>query len=950
MKPWKRMLSLALVLTMAVCLLPAAALRTSAEIIGGDLLENLWWEFDTETETLTISGTGEMDFNWDMFDEEAVRPWKELDLNDFIHTVVIEEGVTNIAYDAFSFLDNLDSISIPNTVTSLDTWAFFSSGLPSIVIPDSVQVISTQAFAYCRILRSITFGSGLKIIGGKAFNECKRLPSIKIPDSVTDLGEGCFEKCSALKQVEIGKNVKKLQSGLFTDCVSLRDVLLPAGLTTINSTAFQNTPALTDVYYGGDAAAWAQISGASYIDLTTVRLHCGVEQIEGHWTVIEQEAPTCLEPGFLSEVCACGYYREEVPSALGHDMGAWIGNRDGTHSRNCTVCGQARETADCTFAADVVPPTATEPGFTVYTCTGCGYSYIGSETEPLSKDYTVRFSVPPVVDRPADRISNTFVGITLPTVEAPEGYTFLGWVLEDYDNVEVCPENILTGSYTAPCDVTLKALFRYAPEDGLRYELVTEKLPESEKAGRYVLTTGKTAEGYMMRAITDSYTGNPEGMTRISDSGAALEDGVLRNVPLENVFQITLSDTEERYWLSPVTMPERYVSVSDTSLLTTATELSDSCKWRIGYASRTGRYGFLPHTDETQCINCDGTAFVLSTIQGNSGQFLWKQKGSEFCWTTEIRLSPTETPELHIYNSVSVGTDMVLSMTVRKSEAEGYKKVWVEVIRHEPEGDRTFRIGEDQPDGELTESGSTWVGQFRHIFAKEMGLDIEVSLYALDETGKVWKSPSRVTNIRDYLAGRLLAGNNTVEQRILAADMLNYGAAAQMFTGFQTDHLVNEELSAEALVKLREYETAELPPVEKTNCNTRPEGQSNLLFNSVTLGNEVLLNLTVRLAEGTKNVRVLVKDHATGNLVTTLDTAWTGSSFQAIFSGIGADKMRTEYDFVTLVNGVETGNTRTWSVEAYVGEIRAEGIPLKVAMANALLAYGDSAAAYFAAQ
>ena len=57
--------------------------------------------------------------------------------------------------------------------------------------------------------------------------------------------------------------------------------------------------------------------------------------------------------------------------------------------------------------------------------------------------------------------------------------------------------------------------------------------------------------------------------------------------------------------------------------------------------------------------------------------------------------------------------------------------------------------------------------------------------------------------------------------------------------------------------------------------------------------------------------------------------------------------MRTEYDFVTTVNGVETGNIRTWSVEAYVGEIRAEGIPLKVAMANALLTYGDSAAAYF---
>ena len=50
------------------------------------------------------------------------------------------------------------------------------------------------------------------------------------------------------------------------------------------------------------------------------------------------------------------------------------------------------------------------------------------------------------------------------------------------------------------------------------------------------------------------------------------------------------------------------------------------------------------------------------------------------------------------------------------------------------------------------------------------------------------------------------------------------------------------------------------------------------------------------------------------------------------------------------VNGVETGNTRTSSIEGYVGEIRAGNQPLKIDMANALLTYGDSAAAYFAAQ
>ena len=231
-----------------------------------------------------------------------------------------------------------------------------------------------------------------------------------------------------------------------------------------------------------------------------------------------------------------------------------------------------------------------------------------------------------------------------------------------------------------------------------------------------------------------------------------------------------------------------------------------------------------------------------------------------------------------------------------------------------------------------------------------MGLSIEARLCVQDASGQIFMSPARTTCIRDYLAERLTATNNTVEQRVLAADMLNYGAAAQRFMDYDAEHLVNKELSEEALAKLREYETTEEPLVEKTNSNLVPEGQEEILFNSVTLGNEVVLTLTVALPEEAETVQVLVRDHVSGETVAVLDASLTRNSYQAEFRDIGADRMRTEYDFVTLVDGVETGNTRIWSVEAYVGEIRGGNLPLKTAMANALLVYGDSAAAYFAAQ
>ncbi len=330
-----------------------------------------------------------------------------------------------------------------------------------------------------------------------------------------------------------------------------------------------------------------------------------------------------------------------------------------------------------------------------------------------------------------------------------------------------------------------------------------------------------------------------------------------------------------------------------------------------------------------------------------AGNSEWNAFGGYIWIEANAPVEPIETTNLHIYGSITVGSDMVVTLTVRKTDVQNYEKFWIEVVKHAADGDEAYLYGTEQ-DEALTEGPASWKTEFRHIFAKEMGVEIEARLCAEDANGQVYMSPALTTNIRDYLGGRLTATNNKVEQRVLAADMLNYGAAAQLYMDYDTEHLVNEELTAEQLAKLDEYETKTLPDVAKINSNYRPEGQSNILFNSVSLDNEVILTLAVR-ADADAEVKVLVKDHETGTVLHTLDTAYAGSH-KAEFKGLGADQMREMYDFVAQVNGVETGNVRTWSVEGYVGEIRAGSNQLKTDMANALLTYGDSAAAYFAAQ
>lgn len=74
-----------------------------------------------------------------------------------LRTLVITGGTT-ISARAFAYRANLTSITLPNTLRTIEHDAFFGcAGLREIVIPDSVTEIGSCAFAYCTGLQSTTY-------------------------------------------------------------------------------------------------------------------------------------------------------------------------------------------------------------------------------------------------------------------------------------------------------------------------------------------------------------------------------------------------------------------------------------------------------------------------------------------------------------------------------------------------------------------------------------------------------------------------------------------------------------------------------------------------------------------------------------------------------------------------------------------------------------------------
>ncbi len=220
--------------------------------------------------TLTISGSGAMDvFATDDYGNE-LSPWRAL--RDQVTKIVVQFGVTSIGSNAFYRCDNLVSVDIPASVTSIgeDVFPLYSitdisvdgnnqnyasvdgvlfnadkttlirypcaKTAASYAIPDTVRTIGEGAFSYTTKLTSVRIPDGVTAIGNGAFNWCLSLTEVNIPASVKTIGNFAFDTCK-MTSLEIPEGVVSIGEWAFHGC-KLTSVTVPASVTYLGEEAF----------------------------------------------------------------------------------------------------------------------------------------------------------------------------------------------------------------------------------------------------------------------------------------------------------------------------------------------------------------------------------------------------------------------------------------------------------------------------------------------------------------------------------------------------------------------------------------------------------------------------------------------------------------------------------------------------------------------------------------
>lgn len=135
------------------------------------------------------------------------------------------DGWSNPLYYAKHLYINNEEVTnlvIPNTVEELGMQVFaYCTGLKSVVIPSTIKTITHGAFGLCTGIESLEISDGVESIEYGAFYSCTSLTSVRLPNSVTSV---CgFSSCSNLSTVYLGNNVSQISNNAFASCKNISD-------------------------------------------------------------------------------------------------------------------------------------------------------------------------------------------------------------------------------------------------------------------------------------------------------------------------------------------------------------------------------------------------------------------------------------------------------------------------------------------------------------------------------------------------------------------------------------------------------------------------------------------------------------------------------------------------------------------------------------------------------
>ena len=231
---------------------------------------------------------------------------------DGLGRIVFENPVTRIPNSAFNNIGTLETIQLPGTVETIQSYAiYWDNALKEVRLADGVKFIDGYAFASNPLLERVTVPATVSELGRMVFASSPSLSSFgdgltsedercliirdtlvafapkgvteyEVPSGVKGIGWDAFAYGNELQSLVIPEGVGEIGFQAFYSCQNLATVTLPASLKKIDSYAF------------------------SWSGLTSITVPEGVEIADFAFTYCKKMTSATLPTTEIGEAPLCG--------------------------------------------------------------------------------------------------------------------------------------------------------------------------------------------------------------------------------------------------------------------------------------------------------------------------------------------------------------------------------------------------------------------------------------------------------------------------------------------------------------------------------------------------------------------------------------------------------------------------------------------------------------------
>lgn len=302
------------------------------------------------------------------------------------------------------------------------------------------------------------------------------------------------------------------------------------------------------------------------------------------------------------------------------------------------------------------------------------------------------------------------------------------------------------------------------------------------------------------------------------------------------------------------------------------------------------------------------------------------------------KTAPEEKPS-PVINTVSLSLESSITMNfkVLKSSLSSFDEFYM-----------TFECGgKEEKVTDYKETDKYYVFSYKGINPQLMNDNVTAVLHAKNKSGE-YTSPEKIMSVKEYAYTMLdrYSDDEHSKLRTLLVDLLNYGAAAQIYAGYQTDNLVNSALT-DVQKDWASKDTTEFKNIRNLNYKTISNPTAEWKTCSLVLKNSIMVKVKFSAKDvENKTVEIVLKNakftYTKDDFVNNGD-----GTYYVYCNELFANELSDDLLFTIYENGKPCSNTMLFSVESYARLVRDnyKDKPLDK-MTTAMMLYGNSAKAY----